>query len=71
MKLYLFDEGGPTFAPTPYDVSVLGDCLKQHREDLLAYVSQTFAQGWPTEASEAVAPERLGRVPRLDDGGAS
>jgi hypothetical protein len=54
---YLYD--GMQFRMQPPDLSGLAGLLSQHRDQLIDAVKRVFEAGWPVEASDEAAPDRL------------
>ncbi len=67
ISAYLFEATGQV-RTAPFDVSPLRDLIREHRDDLVAYVCGVFQQGWPTADAEVTSPEVLSEhVDRMAD----
>jgi ATP-dependent helicase YprA (DUF1998 family) len=58
---YLFEEDG-RYRSVPKEVSEYGDLVKQHEQELLAFLQYTFSQYWPEDAIEEITGEILAAI---------
>lgn len=59
---YLFEGDDNRYRVAPADVSALAELIDRHKAMLVDAVQRVFAGGWPSEAADEVAPERLERL---------